>query len=63
MTQTNVNGVVKSAGNNSYDVFTGKGWDNWIRITWKDRKWSTTGGNTSLFREAIQVFNQVKGVK
>ena len=44
--------------NRSYDVFVGTGYDNWVRIQWKDKKWISIAGNSNLLRDAVTLFNK-----
>ena len=51
---------VFAVNKNTYDVFVGKGYDNHIRISWNDKKWSVIAGNSNLFRSALTLFNEEK---
>lgn len=56
--------AVFSNGNNTYDVFVGIGYNNWVRIQWKDKTWNAVGGDNRLLRQAVNLFNEeVKGTK
>jgi hypothetical protein len=51
---------IKTIDHNTKDVFLGKGWDNWVRVTKTDNKFLRTAGMTITMDVTNKINDRIK---